>query len=147
MEVRKRTYNKPLLQCEAFVPNEYIATCNFVTYKIKCLVRGNEDSDGDGIDGDHQSWGCRNENKQIITFDSNGYLKLYELENDYFAGGACTLLSDPTNDQSIITLHKDNVKNGMTLYWKTSHPTDYGGWECIHQGTIDLSDDNRGTLS
>lgn len=142
----KRTYNKPVLNSETFVPNTYVAVCSITTYKMACIVSGSEDSDRDGKSCTHRSGSCRSKEKQVITFDANGYLKLYELENEYFAGDACTLLSDPTDDTSVTTLHKDNVTQGMTLYWKTSG-TSYGGWECIHQGTIDLSEDNIGNLS
>lgn len=143
--MKKKNYVKPSLINEKFVPQTYCASCSFTTYKIACLVNGNEDSDKDGVDGDHRSWGCQMESKQIITFDSNGYLQLYELENNYFAGGSCTLIASPSNDTPI-TLHKDNISNGQTIYWKTTG-TDWGGWECIHQGTIDLSEDNKGNLT
>lgn len=56
MEVSKRTYNKPLLQCEAFVPNEYVAACNLTNTILRavpiCAIPGNSaDCINDGNTG------------------------------------------------------------------------------------------------
>ncbi len=143
----KKAYIKPNLISEKFIPQTYCASCNFTSYKLQCVVSSNskEDSDKDGVSCDHTDGGCRNIEHQIITIDANGYLKIYEIENRYFAGGDCTIITSPTDDTPI-SLHQNNVTNGQLIYWKTTG-TSWGGWECLHQGTINLTEENKGNLT
>ena len=145
--MKKKAYIKPNLISEKFIPQTYCASCNFKSYKLGCSVSssGKEDSDKDGVSCTHRSGECKSIESQIITIDANGYLKIYEIENNYFTGGDCTIITSPTDDTPI-SLHTDNVVNGQLIYWKTTG-TSWGGWECIHQGTINLTEENRGNLT
>jgi len=145
----KKAYIKPNLKSEKFIPQTYCASCNFTTYKLQCTVSsswGNkEDSDGDGVKCNHTDNNCKNIEHQIITFDGNGYLKIYEIENQSFAGGDCTIITSPTDDTPI-SLHQNSIRDGQTIYWKTTGNLG-GAWECLHVGTINLNEDNKGNLT
>jgi hypothetical protein len=144
--MKKKAYIKPNLISEKFIPQTYCASCNFTTYKLKCTVSGSENSDGDRLSCTHRSGGCNNIEHQIITFDGNGYLKIHEIENQYFTGADCTIITSPTNDTPR-TWHKDQLTNGQTIYWKTTGSSWNGDWECLHQGTVNLNEDNKGNLT
>lgn len=56
METRKRIYNKPLLQAEAFEPNEYVAACNLTNTILEatpiCAIPGTDTNCiNDGLTG------------------------------------------------------------------------------------------------
>lgn len=146
--MEKKAYIKPNLISEKFIPQTYCASCNFTTYKLKCTVSSSrkEDTDNDGVNCSHTDFGCRNIEHQIITIDGNGYLKIYEIENQNFAGGDCTIITSPTDDTPI-SLHQDNVVNGQTIYWKTTGRDLGGYWECLHQGIVNLDPNNKGNLT
>lgn len=146
----KKAYIKPNLISEKFIPQTYCASCNFTTYKLQCTVSNSwqkkEDSDGDGVTCYHTGDGCKNIEHQIITFDGNGFLKIYEIENQNFAGGDCTIITSPTDDTPI-SLHQNSIRDGQPIYWKTTGRDLGGAWECLHQGTINLNEDNKGNLT
>lgn len=138
----KKAYIKPNLISEKFIPQTYCASCNFTTYKLQCTVSGSENSDNDSKSCTHRSGACNNIEHQILTFDTNGYLKIYEIQNNYFSGSDCIIIKSPQDDTPI-TIHRDNITHGQTIYWKTAESY----WECLHQGTINLNEDNKGNLT
>lgn len=140
--MEKKTYIKPNLMSEKFIPQTYCASCNFTTYKLQCTVSGSENSDGDSKRCTHRSDACNNIEHQILTFDANGYLKIYEIENRYFTGADCTIITSPTDDTPR-TWHKDQLKTGQIIYWKTAESY----WECLHQGIVNLDPNNKGNLT
>lgn len=88
METRKKTYNKPLLQSEAFVPNEYVAACvaeiGVTQYYLAC------DSPTDGADGhQHRTNGCKDPDAYTVDIDRNNHISLIKETNGW------TLFGDP----------------------------------------------------
>lgn len=88
METRKKTYNKPLLQSEAFVPNEYVAACvaevGKTQYYLAC------DSPLDGADGhQHRTSGCKDFRAYTVDIDENNHITSIKETNGW------TLLGNP----------------------------------------------------
>lgn len=134
METRKKTYNKPLLQSEAFVPNEYVAACvaeNGETQFYLACIEEYQDKPGEG----HTDNGCKRPEAYTITLNENNTIKsIWENSNNsgwWNNGGYATNIK--VNGQNIEGYVLD-LNGTYTLTWDT-----YPGRTMGHTGILKLS--------
>lgn len=77
-KLQRKTYTKPILSSEAFVPNTYVAACaetgGEISYSLVCNVNQNSHSTTDG---------CRVPGAFTITIDKDGCVtNIYERPNN-----------------------------------------------------------------
>ena len=132
--MEKRKYAKPLLNCEAFVPSEYIAVC----YELACntsAANTYEDSIGNYEANHRTSEGnCGHVNSQIINTTKDGIItQLYEHHresNGWFGGFSYVDL--PMESDLIGKNIKDY--NGKSITWVTY----YNDITYHHQGVVTM---------
>ena len=78
--IMKRTYNKPVLNSETFVPNTYVAVCPPVNGKTEYWLA----CDGGDDDRDHTADGCLRATAYKITVNENtGIIEsIFEMPNN-----------------------------------------------------------------
>lgn len=137
--MEKRSYNKPMLQMEAFVPNEYVAACDTHNlYGLECdtsAANALEQELGNSPAGGHRdSEGhCGDINSQKILTDSEGIIKeIYELYE------GTTRLDLELVGGTFIGQDIDNLA-GQQIKWKTY----YGRWTYNHIGTIQTTSSTK----
>lgn len=148
MEVRKRTYNKPLLQCEAFVPNEYVAACepeNGITeYYLACTAKDSYVQTQWGeIQAKHSDDGCKRATAFTVSVNENGYItSIYEAGNNSgaWSGGECENIT--VNGLSASTVPLTNLNGAYSLTWTTNV-----GYDMPHSGTLKLSTAQKVNMS
>lgn len=135
-KLQRKTYTKPILNSEAFVPNEYVAACEtHKEYGLKCETsRANayEESIHNDPYGGHRDrpGNCGNINSQKILTDSEGIIKeIYELYE------GTTRLDLELVGGTFIGQDIDNLA-GQEIRWRTYLNTQWGNWTYNHIGTI-----------
>lgn len=131
-KLQRKTYTKPILNSEAFVPNEYVAACapeNGITeYWIAC--------DGKSGDGrDHNAEGCKRPTAYEVAVNQQGYIQyIYEAENELgWGGGNATNITVNGSPSSSTPLSDPNGTYDLT--WNTRV-----GWVTMyHTGQLKLS--------
>lgn len=130
----KRTYNKPVLNSETFVPNTYVAACvaeNGETQFYLACIEEYQNISGEG----HTDTGCKRPEAYTITLNANNTIKsIFENPNNsgwWDQGGYATNIK--VNGQSAQNVVLD-LNGEYTLTWDT-HP----GITMGHTGILKLS--------
>ena len=139
MNQMKKSYIKPILCSEAFVPNEYVAACEtHKEYGLACdtdAANEYEESIKNYPYGGHRDrvGNCGNPSSQKILTDIEGIIKeIYELYE------GTTRLDLELVGGDFIGLDIDNLE-GQTIHWKTK----LYNWTYNHQGKIQITSSTK----
>lgn len=144
METRKKTYNKPLLQSEAFVPNEYVAACSPVagatSFYLACTAEDSRlylEDWGMTVNVRHSASGCKRATAFRVDIDNNTkkILHIYEDKNNsgyWDVEGECENIKVggiPANEAPL-----SDPNGTYNLTWTTDV-----GYDMPHSGTLRLT--------
>lgn len=142
-ELQRKTYTKPILSSEAFVPNEYVAACEtHKEYGLQCnttQATALEKELNNNPPGGHrtESGYCGNINSQKILTDENGIIKeIYELYE------GTTRLDLELVGGTFIGQDIDNLA-GQTIKWKTYFPWRNNIYTYNHIGVIQTTSSTK----
>lgn len=131
-KLQRKTYTKPILNSEAFVPNTYVAACaleNGVTeYTLSCTA-------SDNWLEKHSDDGCRRPLAFKVTVTDGHITKITEAGNTsgYWDGGECeNIRIQPGNQKpENVTISPNGTYN---LTWTTDV-----GYDMNHSGTLNCA--------
>lgn len=117
---QRKTYTKPLLSSEAFVPNTYVAACvaeyGETTYYLAC------DSPLNGADGhQHRDNGCKDAKAYTVYINQEGHITgINENSTNWGNHDAFDIKVQTNNgyvDASVVKIELNGIYN---LQWKTT---------------------------
>ena len=137
---QKKTYTKPILTSEAFVPNEYVAACEtHKEYGLKCdTTRANALETGNPPGGHRSTAGyCGHISSQKILTNSEGIIKeIYEMYE------GTTRLDLDLVGGDFIGLDIDDLE-GQEIQWKTYFTYGRNTYTYNHIGTIQTTSSTK----
>lgn len=133
MNQMKKSYIKPALCSEAFVPSSYVAACvaeNGETQFYLCCIEPYQDKKGEG----HTDDGCHRPSAFTVTLNADNTIKsIYENANNsgWWNGGYATNIKVEGESAENFPL---DLNGQYTITWDTHPGTTMG-----HTGTLKLS--------
>lgn len=157
MQKTKKTYEKPVLHAEQFIPNEYVAACWYIACSLgtnDCYVKDDADYNnesfnhtGENSNGYIWSKATKDANGSKHSRNSNGTGCGWATNQHIYqnADGSFSITEEnvPEGSTLVCTITSPSplkeISDGLTVKWTTSN----GSTTWLHEGTVSLTAQNR----
>ncbi len=124
--MKKNTYARPLMLMERFTPNEYVATCWYVSYG-DCYTELYHDANGNGIYKNKESA------EHIVT--NHGSHRLPDSDDDYFKTTGADAVALPSQIESEYYSYSGTGTVGNNTSYSSNGFTRVNPYYFVYNGT------------